>query len=84
VHEVHVPLQGSSVEESNVLFVHAALLPCIRHQKLSLSEMDVVVDPPHMAVAVGGLARLLAVEFALTLDDAVHLISIEARGLELT
>jgi hypothetical protein len=46
--------------------------------------MDVVVDPPHMAVAVGGLARLLAVEFALTLDDAVHLISIEARGLELT
>ena len=37
-----------------------------------------------MTVAVGGLAQLFAAEFALTCDDAVHLISVEIRGFKLT
>ena len=67
-----------------MLIVHAALVFSIRHQKLSLSELVGSMHSPHMAVAVGGLAQLLAAEFALTCDGVFHRISVRVKGLQLT
>jgi hypothetical protein len=67
-----VLLQRRSGQESHLFSVHAARVLSVCHKELSLSENVVPMHSPHNAVAVGGLAQLLAAEDALEGGGSVH------------